>query len=740
MRTIYKKICIMCPTFGRAKTKLPEFINSIIATISDTKNVCVCFVVNERDKESEEVIERLCNTELEYEILYENSTECNLSQYFNIAYDNTCFKRPGTCVSMFGDDMVFGTKGWDKLVLEKINDTFGYSIVYGDDDFCQHENLCVYFVTSRELVEATGKPFMCEGFKIDCIDNVWMELGRKLNILSYMPNWHVRHDHATKVGKDSTWMRMQAGYKSSHENMIIVDEYTTEAANNVIKCLNEKYVVDDISFLMTTYNRPNILRQTVASWNKSLVLPERLFVFDDASENLTAVEKHVSAMKNAYLVKSEKHYGCNANNARAVQMFDTPAVMVIDSDTSFSPQWLIAAYYVWNQIKSDERYSGATLFNAKEHVAQDGAWNKFTIGGFGAIYKTDMIKASFKDDDVECMVPQWSWDMHICDFVKAEGKSFRYTEKSYLQHIGHSEGTHVSDRDTSDFAVDFVSRVEDFRETQPVVIKSSGTVLFSAMARLGDVVAASMIANMIIAKGFKLTWITIKKYEDFVRRICPDAQVIGIEPMIGGPLGEWSETSTDKMKHDFPRYDCHINAQLGSRENHNLYTTSGKHPCVWMRDLCNMSLGVDLGNDFRKHLVFNDRSFSIPERDLKITDNMVIIAREAKTSPALTVESARVIFNDYKERGFSPKYLLEKRPNDHVSFRELNENYIFGLTIEQCIYLIRRVEVFVGQDSGLSWCSLYSDCRKQIYHNKARVEMVNTYFGMIDDKAEDVVV
>ncbi len=62
------------------------------------------------------------------------------------------------------------------------------------------------------------------------------------------------------------------------------------------------------------------------------------------------------------------------------------------------------------------------------------------------------------------------------------------------------------------------------------------------------------------------------------------------------------------------------------------------------------------------------------------------------------------------------------------------------MTVEQCILiLIRDVMFFVGQDSGMTWCSLFSDCKKRVYHNKSRIDMTNTYFSVIDKNAEDIV-
>ena len=63
---------------------------------------------------------------------------------------------------MLGDDMVWQTKEFDRTILDEMNKTNGYKIIYCDDDYVQHENLCVNFFTTRKLVvaystEATDK-------------------------------------------------------------------------------------------------------------------------------------------------------------------------------------------------------------------------------------------------------------------------------------------------------------------------------------------------------------------------------------------------------------------------------------------------------------------------------------------------------------------------------------------------------------------------------------------------------
>ena len=740
-KVFYDRICVMVPTYKRSETKLPNFIKSLVSTAEDLSNVCIAFVVNEKDRSSVEKINKVCEGVVDYEIILEDTKECDVSYYFNLAYEKTKFNDPGTCVSMFGDDMVFVTEGWDTMMLKKINEMFGFGIVYGDDDFCQHENLCVYFITSREFVELTGKPFMCEGVLFDFIDTIWMEFARKLNCAAYLKDLHIRHEHATAKGTpDEVWLRMR---EKNHNTMVSLDDYTEEMANNVRKNLAEKYLSDDISYYMTTYDRIPLLTRTVDSWNKSLLLPKMVFVFDDVSKDGDKVESVVKRMKNSHFIPGEKHLGCDNRNALSVTHFDTPAVMVIDSDTAFSPYWCIAANLAWEKIKDNSNIVGVTLFNNTQHKTIEGCELrgldfKATVGGFGTIYKKEVIEETVKSRMAENPPERWSWDNYINAWVTENGEMFCCTEKSYLQHIGYAEGTHTTDLDMADYAPDFVGEVESTRKPRKTSVSPGSTILFAAMARLGDIIAASMVANMLISRGYNLTVLVINRYENLARRIYPNAKVVPVEPDYGGPQGDWSELTTGQMKQRFPNFSEYINAQIGCRENHYDYTNSGKHPCVWIRDLCNLALGIELGDDFKKHLQFDPSGISLSNR-VRLPEKLAIISSEAKTSQTFTSdEMLRKVFNELKLKGYNPRFLVEKRPQK-IPIRQINQEYLFGFTVEQCILLIRQADHFIGQDSGLSWCSLYSYCSKEIYHRKTRVETVNTYFRTIDENAKDTV-
>jgi hypothetical protein len=740
----YDKICVMLPTYGRAATKLPVFIRSLIEKTDDISLVCICFVVNEEDTETVKAIGVFCNGVVEYEILYERTKECNLAYYFNLAYDKTKFNDPGTCVSMFGDDMVFVTRGWESLMLEKINDACGFGIVYGDDDYCQHEKLCVYFIATRAYISLFGKHFMCPEFGADWIDTIHMEIAKELNCAWYIPNLHIRHEHFTKTNEmDVTTVRNRIVATKVHQKKNMVNEFSSEIAENVKNKLKQ---IDfhGLTFVMTTYDRIPILERMAVSWNKAVLIPE-ITVYDDCSVRIKEVRKIVSNMRNAKLCEGSSHLGCEENNVRALRCAlkekETKGVVVIDSDACFSGAWIFKVLALWNHIQNNSWYAGGSIFNTNTHAAIpdgesiNGYVNKKIIGGLGAIYKRETIEQALLNYD--STKKSLTWDNTINDWVVKNDKAFLCSEKSHIQHIGFFQGLHTSDLRLGDYAEDFAGKVEPMRSITTGF--TGGPVLFAVMARLGDVVAASMIANMLMSHGVDLTWLIIPKYAELLHRIAPGAKVIVSEPMAGGPQGDWSETNTSEMKIKYPNYSAHINAQIGARENHNEYTSSGLSPCDYMKMICEDVTGIALDKNYSDFLFFDDSGVGSHIDIKKLPENLAIIAPQAITCPVITPEIAEEIFRELKAEGYNVRLLVPNRP-ERLPTSEIRNKYIYRQPVERCIVILQRAKMFVGSDSGMSWCALYSKCEKRIYHKRERLRKTNTHFSVLDFNAKDVVI
>jgi hypothetical protein len=211
-----------------------------------------------------------------------------------------------------------------------------------------------------------------------------------------------------------------------------------------------------------------------------------------------------------------------------------------------------------------------------------------------------------------------------------------------------------------------------------------------------------------------------------------------VEPASGDPYDIWSETTSYQMMDTMKGYDVYINAQFGARENHDYYIRSGKSPLDWLKEKVETALSIRLMDLYKSNLVFNEepRAIKMPWTDP--TKKYALICPGARTSQALTEETVDKLYNQLIEQGWDVKILVEKRPD--LPNVKLREKYTYGYTFVECISIIKKCQLFIGNDSGLAWASLYSDCDKKIYHTKERIAKVNTWFSKIDPKAEDILV
>jgi len=215
-------INIFLPTRKRPD-RLRKFLSSMKETADDVGRLHVVFVVDIGDVDTVTAIESECDDLVSYQIIWNLETKApHLAYFYNRCYAETEHWQDNWAVSMFGDDMVFVSQGWDTAFLAALNEDEGVAIVYGDDDYIQHEKMCVHLVTSRKLVRATRHEFMAP-FAADMIDTVWKQVGQMCGLLRYLPDVHIRHEHNGQLKpehRDSTWTRLQtvklpqaAGYK-----------------------------------------------------------------------------------------------------------------------------------------------------------------------------------------------------------------------------------------------------------------------------------------------------------------------------------------------------------------------------------------------------------------------------------------------------------------------------------------------------------------------------------------------
>ena len=134
-------------------------------------------------------------------------------------------------VGFIGDDHRPRTEGWDARVNWALEE-MGSGIVYGDDLF-QGERLPTAVFMTADIVMALGwmaPPCLSHMYA----DNFWLELGRELGCLRYLPDVVIEHLHPVvgKAPSDATYARTGVLMDTDHERYksYMVNDFDADVA------------------------------------------------------------------------------------------------------------------------------------------------------------------------------------------------------------------------------------------------------------------------------------------------------------------------------------------------------------------------------------------------------------------------------------------------------------------------------------------------------------------------------
>lgn len=725
---------------GRGRHKLPTMIRSALRTATKPDSLVFTFLLHEGDSDSLKTVMGLLNDSQRC-ILYESEDRPHLAKFYNRMYRETSFQELGTMVSMVGDDMIFESPGWDSKILRVANDYDGVCVIHGDDVYAWHGGCCINLFTTRKTVDAMAPhPFMCEGFPCDGVDVVWHAIGETICRRVYLDDVYIRHNHATSGVQDDTYKRLRETAPESQAFAPHQYDYAAECAANIKKALPEVFS-EPVAVMMTTYERVRLLGQTVDSYCKSYSLPSVIDVFDDCSANAEAVFGQVKKLPGVRVNMSQKHLGCISKVPDSLaQMFaneKTEAVFVIDSDSLFVPTWWEKVKTVYRRYKDEPWFGLLSTFNmrdteSREFAPAENLAEKDAYGGFGILITREVYE--------KCIVPfvdrytNDGWDNVMCEAAQKLGKKLLVTVPTYIQHTGHAEGTHTGDAIT--YATDFLG--EEPFDAQ--YAKGSGDVMSAAvgwglLARRGDIVQGSMIANALMSIGYRITWVILPMYHDLINMVSPQAKVVEIGPFTDPA---WHGLTTTELKEHIPNHEFYINAQFGCAENHNVYIGSGLHPLEWLSRRVEAIMDIRVPRNWTDFLTLRtDKDVSFrhgPEEGQKVA----FIFPGAVTAPALTEDIVNEEFSRLSDEGWYVRIVTEKRP-DGLGIRQVRERYLYGFKFWELPALMQHADLFIGNDSGPAWTALYSDCDMRVYHKRSRVSQTNTYFSYLKDNAQDIV-
>lgn len=130
------------------------------------------------------------------------------------------------------DDVRFHTLDWETKIADRLEHP---GIAYGDDGL-QHEALATHWFVSGRIVKALGGICLAPTHHF-YQDNAWMELGKEVGILKYMPDVSIEHLHfsAGKSRYDDTYERSDQWWKSGEDSRLYAEWRNSPAWDALVR-------------------------------------------------------------------------------------------------------------------------------------------------------------------------------------------------------------------------------------------------------------------------------------------------------------------------------------------------------------------------------------------------------------------------------------------------------------------------------------------------------------------------
>ncbi len=136
---------------------------------------------------------------------------------------------------ILNDDQIIQTPNWDRIILDRISGLQrdrGHRIwIPHWRDGIQDQRLCQGFVTDQMLEYFEGKFCIVKNLRHECIDDVFMHIGKSIGCLVYLPQVFIEHLHHS-VGKseyDANYKETQNGESYKRASAALAVWKATEA-------------------------------------------------------------------------------------------------------------------------------------------------------------------------------------------------------------------------------------------------------------------------------------------------------------------------------------------------------------------------------------------------------------------------------------------------------------------------------------------------------------------------------
>lgn len=486
--------------------------------------------------------------------------------------------------------------------------------------------------------------------------------------------------------------------------------------------------------IMITYDRLDLLKKTVKSYCEADPKPEIIHVFDDASKNMAEVLQITAELSGCVFHPRKTNLGPDASTPNALKwLFDNDstceAAIILDSDTLYDPLWWERVNEFYKRLKIRSDFGCLSIFSSDSTPVVDkesNDWKGFDIKmGIGALGVL-VTRATF----VSCVLPAINsgklhgWDSNVGPLLSKQNKKVFVSKVSYIQHSGHSDGAHGSIASTPVFSQNFAgnNRIDtDLYKSNPNKT-GQGSVLFANSGGLGDIILSSMLANQLSSIGFNVTWVILKRYKQFAGYISSDGAKV-IELMNVSPdVAKWN-VGIGGLKKECPGYDYYFNGHPNSVDNYDLANSGNIVEEMYSK--FELISGIKLDRKYKNWLRL--KSIGNIQKGKK---PLLIIAPESNENKAITDTMIQEFIDKYQNT-HEIKILTQFRTTNRIH----RAYWCFGWGPEIVPHVIRQADLFIGNDSFCAAASLYSDCKKIIYH-AGYIKKIK--YSIIDNGATDI--
>lgn len=198
-----KELLIVVPSRERPQ-KITELIEAWQDTTSGNSELLIC--LDEDD---------YSNYKIPYAVSLMVRPRMRLGPWLNYVVKEYKSLNPIKFVGFMGDDHRPRTQDWDRLIVEPLRNRLGVS--YGDDLF-QREKLATAAFMNKEITDKLG--YFCPPEQTHLyLDDYWMQLGKHLGNLAYVPEVVIEHMHFVvgKAEQDRLYLEVNSGAMFTHD-------------------------------------------------------------------------------------------------------------------------------------------------------------------------------------------------------------------------------------------------------------------------------------------------------------------------------------------------------------------------------------------------------------------------------------------------------------------------------------------------------------------------------------------